>query len=240
MNRVNISTTQNVSISYEIANIGERILATLIDWFILLGFAFAMLFLSSNAIIPGEISGWAIFFVIGFYDLICEITMNGQSIGKRARNIKVAKLDGSQPTLSSYLLRWMLRLVDFTITSGAGAILSILFTSTGQRLGDLAAGTTVIKIGQNVSITDTILTRIEDNYQPTYPQVHQLTDEDAAIIKEVLNTAPRLPDAKTRRLVIRKAAEQIAQKMGLAPDLAPEMFLDTVLKDYNHYNGTVE
>ena len=58
-------------------------------------------------------------------------------------NIRVVKLDGS-PSIGSYLLRWLLFIVDGPLTSGLG-IFVILLTKNNQRLGDLAAGTMVIK-----------------------------------------------------------------------------------------------
>ena len=59
-------------------------------------------------------------------------------------NIRVVKVDGSTPSIGSYLLRWLLFPIDGPITSGLG-LLVVLLNKNNQRLGDLAAGTMVIK-----------------------------------------------------------------------------------------------
>lgn len=69
---------------------------------------------------------------------------HGQSFGKKLINIRVVKVDGSTPSIGSYLLRWLLFPIDGPITSGLG-LLVVLLNKNNQRLGDLAAGTMVIK-----------------------------------------------------------------------------------------------
>lgn len=64
--------------------------------------------------------------------------------GKNLMNIRVVKADGSTPGISSYLLRWLLFPIDSLLTGGFG-LLVVLLTKNSQRMGDLAAGTMVIK-----------------------------------------------------------------------------------------------
>src|SRR5690606_34920667 len=93
-----------------------------------------------------------------FYHLLCEVFMDGQTFGKKAIDIKVVKLDGSQPSVGSYFLRWLLQIVDLPFF-GAIGIITILVNGKGQRVGDLAAGTTVISLKHRTGIKDTILAR---------------------------------------------------------------------------------
>ena len=74
-----------------------------------------------------------------FYSLIFEIAMNGQTPGKYLNKIRVVKIDGSKPTLGSYLTRWLLRIIDIWFFTGSVAVFTILFNGKGQRLGDIAA-----------------------------------------------------------------------------------------------------
>ena len=139
-----IITGQYVRIQPTVASVGDRIFAQLIDWGVLLAY-FALL---TWFIVVTGIDGWwwmvLYLFPLFFYSLLCEILNQGQTLGKMALNIRVVKMDGSMPTLGSYLMRWMLFLIDGPATSFVGLVAMIL-TRNNQRLGDMAAGTVVIK-----------------------------------------------------------------------------------------------
>lgn len=239
MSALAINTAQNVVIEYEPASVGDRILATLIDALVVAGyivgvaiFFFGVLDLRGK----GALALFVIFYLPVFlYDLICELSMEGQSFGKRRMNIKVIRLDGAQPNLGNYLLRWLFRLIDVTLSMGGIAILTLMINGKGQRLGDLAAGTTVVKLKPQATLADTIFTPLEENYQPVFPQVSQLSDRDLGIVKEVLDAT--VSDANLDERLLLKAKTAIAAKMGIATEMTPRLFLRTVLKDYNYYHG---
>ncbi|MEL6559652.1 MAG: RDD family protein, partial [Bacteroidota bacterium] len=103
MSVINIETTQNVTIDYQLAGLGSRILAYLIDFLVLFAYTLLVLFLATS-IAEYMTSDLFAFFQIGlialpyvFYDLVCEVFFNGQSVGKRSMGIKVVKIDGSKP-----------------------------------------------------------------------------------------------------------------------------------------------
>jgi hypothetical protein len=77
--------------------------------------------------------------------------------------------------------------VDISIFSGGVAIAAILIGGKGQRLGDLAAGTTVISLKERAKLDDTIFAEIDDNYEPLFCQAADLDDKTIATIKETLN-----------------------------------------------------
>ena len=89
MQSINIQTTQNVSLRYHLAGLGHRIAATFIDFIILacFGIFFSLLlgFTESYSVTTSVIVG----LVIYLYFLLCEIIMNGQTIGKKVMKIKV-------------------------------------------------------------------------------------------------------------------------------------------------------
>ncbi len=238
METVRIETTQHVLIDYKVAGIGDRILAVLVDYLILTGYVIGVtLFVS---FLGGFKSGGregslafltVIFLPFLFYDLLCEIFMNGQSFGKKVLKIKVTKLDGSQPGIADYLLRWLLRFVDVTLLWGSVAIVTILVNGKGQRLGDIAAGTSVVKIKPAASLEDTILTELEENYAPAFSQVSLLNDQDIATIKKVLSF--RVEDSKKMNHLHYKTKVALEEKMGIKSDMTPLGFLETILKDYN-------
>jgi len=231
MDNFQIQTAQNVSIQQNLANYFERAAAFVIDTLILLAYVF-IISLFSAAINMGSFAvGMIVTLPLFLYHLVMEIAFNGQSVGKRALNIRVVCLDGSKPNISHYLIRWCLRLVDITLTSGSVASLFILFGGKGQRLGDLAAKTTVITEKNTVSFSQTILMEIPDNYVPKYPQVTIFNDEDMRQVKAIYL------DAKNRREyhIINRLYEQLKTKMQIEPSEKPLEFIVKVLMDYNYY-----
>lgn len=158
MATIRIHTTQNVTLEYEVASIGSRIVATILDNLIFVAWAFAVGGLVTWLLgRHSEVAAWTMGVLIGlpfvFYHLACEVLFNGQSLGKKAQHLRVMRLDGTAPRLGDYFLRWLLRLVDFGFGSGLVAVITIALNGKGQRLGDLAAGTTVISVRPRSHVT---------------------------------------------------------------------------------------
>lgn len=242
MENLKIETTRNVDLEYKIAGIGDRILAYLIDSLIIGGVFLLFIVFIMNVDIDNSIAGGILLIVFSFailYHLLMETLYNGQSIGKRIRKIRVVKIDGTAPTFGSYLLRWVLRLIDITFTSGALAIITIIANGKGQRLGDMAANTTVIKISDDINFTDTVFSNVSDSYQVVYKEVSKLNDEDIALAQEILRARTELE--ATDRLIQASytAKEKFEKKMGISSDMHPVDFFNTIIKDYNKVNGVV-
>jgi uncharacterized RDD family membrane protein YckC len=237
MANLEINTTQNVNLDYKIASVGERILAVLIDLFL-----FSLYFYIVN-LITGFLGNsledsWTVFGInqllllpVFFYSLYMHILFNGRTLGKMILKIKVVKIDGSSVHWSNYLVLWMLRLVDIWLFFASIGLLTIIFTERRQRLGDLAAGTVVIRTKNNVSLQHTILEEISEEYLPTFTTVTQLTDKDVRIIKEIYLVAVQSHDYKTLH-ALRTKVEEV---LNISSPLYDKQFIDTVLKDYNHY-----
>ena len=228
MQKISVQTTQNVHIEYVLAGIGDRILAYLIDVVVI--FAYAMLWVFLFNVLSLEPSTTLIVLIAlpaFLYHLLCETLLDGQSIGKRQMNIKVIKLDGSSPGLGAYLMRWILRLIDMNLFGGGIAVLCIAITTKDQRLGDLAAGTTVVKIkGQET----TPVFAVDDDYQPTYQQVTQLNDADIDTIQRVIKSHRDSGNTEPVRLT----AEKVQETLGIQSDMRPLQFLFTIVRDYKH------
>jgi uncharacterized RDD family membrane protein YckC len=232
MDKISIQTTQNVDIEYELASIGDRILATLLDYLFFLAYFLVVLVIAS-------LTNWALFESIAIisilalpillYDLLCETFFQGKSFGKMIMKIKVVKLDGTQANFGAYLLRWLLRVIDTRILSGVIALIAILINGKGQRIGDMAAGTTVIKMKQKTQLSDTILNKVKPDYTVVFPQVSRLTDTDVAIIKEVMQVCIRSNNFEA----INKLAVKTKAAMGITTNLPDVQFLSTVLQDYS-------
>jgi uncharacterized RDD family membrane protein YckC len=235
MQTINVRTTQNVLIGYSLAGLFDRVLAFIIDAVIFFTYLILALLLLAAA---EAMATWTLILVylpIFFYNLLFEILMNGQTPGKRAMNIKVVRLDGSSPTIANYCMRFILWPIDIVL-SGSIAITFILLTKNSQRLGDLAAGTTVIKLLTAPPVTSQkIMQSLNDNYVAQFPQVVNLSDRDISIIKEALDTNVQFGNEKPVLLI----AEKLKKLHGIETDISPSQFLYTVLKDYHHITSNL-
>lgn len=234
MDNFHIETAQNVTIKQNVANVSTRIGSFIIDWiFIIVYVIIASIGFAAMDIDYFE--EWVFGIIVGLpiflYSLVFETLMNGQTPGKKFNNIRVVKLDGSKPTFGSYLLRWMLRLIDINIASGSVALLTILLNGKGQRLGDLAAGTTVISEKKKISIKDTIIADVPMDYVPTFPQVTKLSDHDIQTIKNLYYKGRR----NKNHQVIMNLFAKVTDLMEVKTELNPYDFFETIMKDYNFY-----
>jgi len=110
----------------------------------------------------------------------------------------------------------------------------VLINGKGQRLGDLAAGTTVITLKQRTQLKDTLMTTVQEAHQVRFPEAVRLTDAQATLIKEVLNNTR----TDNRWVLMDEMAERVRKAIGVTGgDLKPMEFLRAVLEDYVHITG---
>lgn len=178
----------------------------------------------------------AIFFlpIYFFYSLALESIMDGQTIGKRAMGIKVVKLTGSEPILNDYLIRWTFRMLD--IWGSLGMIASLLIGSSPkrQRLGDILANTTVIRINSSMNLRFEDINRIKslENYEVSYPDVRQFSEQDMLLIKTTLNRFNRYPN-DAHRTALNEVLKIVMEKLQIQQrPKQPIQFLKTIINDY--------
>jgi uncharacterized RDD family membrane protein YckC len=231
--QVHVRTTQNVFIHYPVASVGDRILAYLLDAVIKVAYIFGLVLLlvdlKTNA-------PWVFIVVLGapllLYHLFFEIFMDGQSPGKRAMNIKVMRLDGTPASIGDYILRWIFAFVDYYIFSGLIAVLTIVIGQKGQRLGDLAAGTTVIKLLHEAEVKATdIFVQQEPDYTPVFPQVVELDERDIELIRQALEVSRDGANV----IPVMAITEKLKTRLRIETDLPPIKFLYTLIRDFQHY-----
>lgn len=237
MSNLQINTTQNVFLDYTIVGVGERIVAFLIDGFILYLYAILVQYIGQAIGYLYE-DTWTqrglmglIFLPAMFYSLIMHVMFNGRTVGKLLLKMRVVMVDGSPAHWSNYLVRWMLRLVDIWLFLGSVGLLAILFSDKRQRLGDAAAGTVVISTKNRASVSHTILEDISDNYVPRFTNVTLLTDRDIRLIKDTYRISKSSNDYKTMK-ALRTKVESI---LSSGSELYDDPYLATVLKDYYFY-----
>src|ERR1035437_6774779 len=221
-----IKTNQNVNIEYEICSISSRINALLIDSLVMFGITIALIYIFSflSDSTKGTLFWIVIAIPIFFYHLISELTMNGQSIGKRVTKIKVIKANGSQASFSHYFLRFLFRPLDSFYALGLACI---FFTKKNQRIGDLAAGTIMITVKDAISFKDIDKTMSVSNDAIVYPEVEKLKDSDIAIIIDLLEK--RKTQQNHENIVL--LAKKIQDHLFITTHENPYTFLTIIVRD---------
>lgn len=223
---VAIRTSQNVLLEYEPASIGERMLAALLDYIVIFGWTLLVFGIpSTSGVRMGTFYTILVLIPVAFYDLLSEWLLNGRSIGKIALRIRVVMLDGSPPGLGAYLIRWLLRIVEsVAFLGGIVPVITVAANGQGQRLGDIAAGTTVVRLKPTVMLEDILIRPMSDNYTVSYPDVRLLTDRDIRIVRHAMSQG----DAS----VLQRTADKIKEVTGIYSPLGNREFLQTVINDY--------
>lgn len=238
METIKVSTNQHIDIDYPVAGLGERVSARLIDLalFLVVIIAFTIALGLSGLLNGRDIGAYILLgiYIIGyvFYDLICEISLNGQSVGKRLLKIKVISLNGAQPTIGQYFIRWIFRIVDFLLASPVGGLVCVAVTENKQRIGDVVAGTTLIKTEPRTKIEQIAFHPVEDNYIANFESSHLLTDRDVELIHEVISSYYKTHNPQ----LVYTLAEKVAKHLSITDKkgLNELDFLKTVVTDYSH------
>ena len=243
---IQITTTQNVNINFNAAEIGVRILGWFIDFIIksayigvVVWFLFVLTELGEflfNAAGKDMWSMFAIIIIIGFpvifYTLLMETFVNGQTIGKIIVKTQVVKIDGYQAGFTDYFIRWIMRIIDVNLFFGIIGLITMGSSKNHQRVGGLASGTAVISKKNKINISHTILENLQSDYKPTYTSVIKLSDNDVRIIKENYKRVKNKDDQKTLLAIKNK----IIQVIGEEPKTSSTIdFIEIILKDYNYF-----
>ena len=259
MSTVRIATPFNLDLDFEIAEFHRRIFAYAIDLFIVVLYAWIM----GNFVYTDTVqnmaggnragAGWSIILIslpILLYPLIAEVSMHGQTVGKKILDIRVMNLYGGEPVLSQYILRWIFRFFEWPLVFGVvfpgffiiyqlmlmvipGLVVIVIMavTQKHQRLGDLAANTVMVKTRINTSINDTIFQEVDqNNYQVMFPQVMQLSDRDINTIKSVINNS----HTKNGQHLALRTADRVKTALKINTDTDTVIFLEKLLQDYNY------
>ncbi len=237
MRTIDILTSQNVTINYELAGLRERIFAWIIDMILIV---ILLLILRLIVYVAGmqEIEKYFEVFVIlpiyVFYHLICEMLMDGQSPGKKALELKIVKLTGTEPSPTNYFIRWAFRPIDILFSLGSVGMMLISSSEKAQRLGDVVANTAVVKLSpsQSIKLHDILNIRSLENYEPVYPQVGQLAEADMLLLKEVMERNFKYPNTAHHE-AMEEVVELVRDKLNIMQIPYDRIvFIRTLIKDY--------
>lgn len=162
-----LETPENIELTYTLAGIGSRFAAALVDTFLLL------LLLLINALLFGlilapqieHLSKTGSYIVIAVASLLSlaifwgyyiafEVFWNGQTPGKRLFHLRVLRSTGYPVTLADVIIRNFVRAIDLLPNFYAAGVITMMITKKAQRLGDLAAGTVVVKDQKRITLAD--------------------------------------------------------------------------------------
>lgn len=237
-----VATPERVSLSLPVAGIGYRCLAYLADLFLLFlfwavaYFTFTLLVSDVLGFFQG-LSGLAqtllvvgVFVTQWVYWTAAEVLMGGQTPGKRLVGIRVVRVDGSPVGLLESAVRNLVRVVDSLPGVYAVGCLCVLLTRQHRRLGDLLAGTLLVR-EERIDLDKYTTPATGPGAVPAATRAERLAPEDVELILSFLTRAPGLePDA--RMLLGRRLVERYGglDEAGRATVLASPRSLEDFLR----------
>ncbi|MDQ1517287.1 MAG: hypothetical protein QOE80_3117 [Actinomycetota bacterium] len=233
--RISIPTPEGVELELVLAGVGSRLVAAIVDQLIKMGL-FLALFVIGGAVAGDEAGGFlfAVLVVASFllffgYDVAFEALASGRTPGKRAAGLRVVCLGGEPVGFLASAVRNLLRLVDSLPGIYAVGAVCILFSSRNQRLGDLAAGTLVVRERRAplpAVLPNAFDVTVADRYAAW--DVSGITSFELVTVRRFLERRWQLDPAARGRLGW-EIAERLRPKVpGAPPDLHPEQFLEAL------------
>ena len=240
MAKIDVTTTQNVTIQYETAGFLWRFIAWVIDTSVVAVFFILIiyLFFSFGTVLDSNLMlsllGAVLMLIKYFYSLFIEMFTNGQSIGKKIVGIVVIKLNGNALETNDYLVRWAYRAVDFGMSFFSVGTISILMSEKNQRLGDMIANTTVVKLKPDRIVTLSDLQNLPDkeDYVPKFPQVVRYSDEEMLALKNLLVRTQQYQN-QTYKDILHGTVIKLKEQMSLEEVKMDDMsFLREIISEY--------
>jgi uncharacterized RDD family membrane protein YckC len=198
--KLTIETPEQTALEFAVAGIGSRFLALALDTLIQMLVGFVALF--GGAFVIGAISaampkaaiwGFAIFILFYFllyfgYFAFFEIIWNGQTPGKRRAGIRVIKDSGRPLTPAESIGRNLMRIVDWLPAFYAVGMVSAILTKENKRLGDLVAGSLVVRESSFSTLKPAWQTgdaQVASGFSPM--GANRLTPDECTLIDSYLN-----------------------------------------------------
>ena len=235
---LSIRTTQNVGIDFTPASVMHRTIGGVIDALAMTALTVFALLVASEVQILGTAESMVVLALFGcvlLYPVICETLLDGRTLGKMAMKTRVVRLDGRRATLGAFFTRWLIGLFEILMTAGSVGFVMVLVNKNPQRLGDIAAGTSVVVEPKPVTLEDLLLS-LGTETVITYPAAQFLTEEEAETIRQVL-LASRSGMAFDKVMELLWAtSDAFQQRMGEETVSEPWEFLTSVLESYHAAN----
>jgi uncharacterized RDD family membrane protein YckC len=231
---VTIATPEGVELELTLAGAGSRFVSALADLTIQLAILIAAgLALGGLDLLGGvpEDEGLAAalyalisFLVVTGYDICFEVLASGRTPGKRMNRLRVVRSGGEPVGFVTSAIRNALRLIDFLPFAYVLGAVTILATRKNQRLGDIAAGTLVVREGRAATIAGSVAEAAPAPVAVSWDTSAVTADETAAV-RRFLERRWEI-DLSARRELARTFASRLRPKVAGAPaDVGDEEFL---------------
>jgi uncharacterized RDD family membrane protein YckC len=227
--RRTISTPEGVQLALPLAGIGSRFMALLIDY--LIGGVVYLVAILAAASLAGGLAATivavtAILAINVVYFVLFEVFGGGRTLGKRATGLRVVTDGGGQVGLRASLIRNIIRVLELAVLFYTPAIISVLATRDNQRLGDLAAGTLVVRDTKLERVVTATQTPPVSSERYASWDVTGIGEEEAGAVRSFLERRNQLRPGARRAL-----AEQLAGRLrplvaGAQHGLGDEAFLE--------------
>ncbi len=227
-----IDTPEGVHLDLQLAGVGSRFVAAMLDGLVQLAIVLSLVLFAGvidDPIVAG-ISGLGIFAAFLAYDILFEIKASGRTLGKRWAGLRVVTTSGGPVDFRTSAVRNLLRLVDILPFGYATGMVTILATSRNQRLGDLAAGTLVVR-ERRASLPATPIPALSEDAigRAATWDVSALGPEEISAVRRYLERRPWLDEAP--RIAI---AEELTRRLhpkvvGPPADVIPDRFLEELV-----------
>jgi uncharacterized RDD family membrane protein YckC len=222
-----ISTPEGVQLALPLAGIGSRFMALLID--LLLGaVVMTAVILGTLAAVGGVaaeiVATCAFLLIVVVYNVVFEVFGGGRTIGKRASRLRVVSDGGAQVGLRASLIRNVIRILEFSLLY-IPALISVLATKNNQRLGDLAAGTLVVRDQRAASVLGTATPFVAPERFANW-DVTGIGDQEGAAVRAFLERRDALRPGARRTLAAQLAGQLRPLVAGVRPGLEDETFLE--------------
>lgn len=236
--RLTITTPEGVELALTLAGVASRFIAAIIDALIegVILLAVGVLLLASDGLGGGRDVALAVFVVTFFsvfwgYDVAFEVLASGRTPGKRWNGLRVVQRGGQPIGFLASAIRNVLRLVDWLPSFYLVGIVSILVTGANQRLGDLVAGTVVIREppGARRGGSAFLTTPPAPPPPPRAWDVSAIGAEEVAAVRQFLERRSAIDAAARYELAVTLAARLRPKVAGAADDIAPEQFLEQLV-----------
>lgn len=228
---VAIATPEGVEVELTLAGIGSRFIAGAVDFTIQLAVIISLALITRPAGDAGSaIFTSAAFAMIFFYDVLFEVLGRGRTPGKRLNGVRVVREGGRPITLARSAVRNILRLIDILPGFYAVGMTAIFITSRNQRVGDLAAGTYVVRYRHGDRQPSRASRHLTLDPGPAASwDVTAVSQEDVATVRAFLE---RRFDLRTenRAAIAGELASRLRPRVGgAAPDIGDETFLELLV-----------
>ncbi len=171
----------------------------------------------------------AVFLILFAYDIVLETWNRGRTIGKLAAGLRVVRVGGGTEGFLTAAVRNFLRIVDFLPAFYVVGVISILATSRNQRLGDLAAGTLVVR-ERRPAMTPAGYATPPPVAAPVLEwDVSAVSTEDIATLRQFLERRVSLSPGARAHLATDLAARVRPKVVGAPEGWHPESFLEAVV-----------